>query len=144
MLCFIDPFPIMVEGFKIDGITLFEIRKTYHRTPWIICQPLNQLLLRNAKKKITIFYFFLLTWFYFRNICPILFFLYLFDFCWFQSIWNNGKETLMIFEFLNFWLFSIWIPVSIQKRIKSMKERNRWSKEKKMEILCTFYLFNWY
>lgn len=65
MLCFIDSFPIMAEGFKIDGITLFEIRKTYHRTPWIICQPLNQLLLWNAKKKITIFYFFFINLIFF-------------------------------------------------------------------------------
>ena len=28
-----------------------EIWRSYHRTPWVICQPLNQLLLRNAKKQ---------------------------------------------------------------------------------------------
>ena len=36
--------------------TPFEIWRRYHRTPWIICQPLNQLLLRNAKKRLLYFF----------------------------------------------------------------------------------------
>lgn len=70
MLCFIDPFHIMDQRkekevkLKIGRVYPFSkgnTKKSYHRTLWIICQLLNQLLLWNVKKKkdYLIFFFFI-------------------------------------------------------------------------------------
>ena len=58
-----------------------------NRTPWIICQPLNQLLFRNAKKKITLFHFLLLTLFF------LVIYAQFFFFHWFDSFLDGYRDS---------------------------------------------------
>lgn len=79
-------WPVSYHGSRVDrwskefySITSSDFKKGYPGD----CQPLNQRLLRNAKKNdyfiSFLFHFLLLTWFSFSNICPNLFFFHRFD-----------------------------------------------------------------
>lgn len=116
----------------------FRNPKKFTWNPWILCQLLNQLLLRrNANKKITWF-----SLYYTNTFFPSLIWFHWFDsfFQWISEfllkrIWNLGIRIVRVV----FRLFQInW---NQHKLNRNKSNRNRWSKKIKLEH-NTMYIIN--